>query len=66
VGDTATQTTVLKDLHNELGPKPGEVNLDALWLRLGVKFSRGVVTFDNSAPLADIRTAITSDRHPGL
>jgi predicted metalloprotease with PDZ domain len=66
VGDTATQTTVLRDLHDELGPKPGAVDLDALWLRLGVKFSRGVITFDNSAPLAGVRTAITSECHSGL
>jgi uncharacterized membrane protein YphA (DoxX/SURF4 family) len=66
VGDTATKTTVLKDLHDELGPKPGAVDLDALWKRLGVKYNRGAITFDNAAPLAGIRTAITPGRHPGL
>jgi hypothetical protein len=65
VGDKATHTTVLKDLHNELGPKPGAVDLDALWKRLGVKYNRGAITFDNTAPDAAIRIAITSDRPPG-
>ncbi len=66
VGDKATQTTVLKDLHNELGPKPGAVDLEALWKRLGVKYNKGAITFDNAAPGAGIRTAITSVPHPGL
>jgi hypothetical protein len=64
VGDQATQTTVLKDLHDELGPRPGAVNLDALWRQLGVQYRSGVITFDDSAPLAGIRTAITSGREP--
>jgi hypothetical protein len=62
VGDQATKTTVLKELHEEFGAKPGAVDLDALWRRLGVKYSQGEITFDNSAPLADIRTSITSGR----
>jgi predicted metalloprotease with PDZ domain len=66
VGDKATETTVLKDLHNQLGPKPGAVDLDALWKRLGVKYNKGAITFDNDAPSASIRTAITSSRHPNL
>jgi predicted metalloprotease with PDZ domain len=52
VGDKAT--------HDELGPKPGAVDLDALWQRLGVKYNHGVITFDNAAPDASIRSAITS------
>ena len=66
VGDRATETTVLKDLYDESGPKPGSVDLNALWKKLGINYSKGVVTFDNSAPLAGIRTAITSSRHPRL
>jgi hypothetical protein len=62
VGDKATHTTVLKDLHDELGPKPGAVDLNALWKRLGVKYNRGAITFDNTAPEARIRMAITASR----
>jgi hypothetical protein len=66
VGDKATQTTVLKDLHDELGPKSGTVDLDALWKRLGVKYNQGAITFDNTAPDAGIRIAITSGHSPGM
>jgi predicted metalloprotease with PDZ domain len=66
VGDKATHTTVLTDLHNELGPKPGTVDLDALWKRLGVNYNKGDITFDNSAPDAGIRIAITSGANAGL
>ncbi len=66
VGDKATHTSVLKDLHEELASKPGTVDLDALWKKLGVKYSQGAVTFDNAAPDAAIRIAITSTNNPGL
>ncbi len=66
VGDKATETTVLKDLHSELGPKPGSADLDALWKRLGVKYNKGAISFDNGAPNASLRAAITSSRHPSL
>jgi hypothetical protein len=64
VGGQATKTIVLKNLYDELGAKPGTVDLNALWWRLGVKYSQGEITFDNSAPLAGIRTSITSGGHP--
>jgi hypothetical protein len=61
VGDKATGTTVLKDLYEELGPKPGHVDLDALWKQLGVGYSAGgAIAFEGRAPWARIRTAITA------
>jgi hypothetical protein len=60
VGDAATGTTVLKDLHDELGPKPVNIDLDGLWKKLGVKYNSGAVTFDDAAPWAAIRAAITA------
>lgn len=60
VGDKATGTTVLKDLYEELGPKPGNVDLRDLWKQLGVRHSHGTVTFDDSAPWAKYRAAITA------
>lgn len=62
VGDKATGTTVLTDLYHELGPQPGHVDLDELWRKLGVKYKNGAVTFDATAPWANIREAITSTR----
>jgi len=59
-GDRATGTEVLTELHREFGMKPGRVDLDALWKRLGVVNAAGAVTFDDAAPLAKIRAAITA------
>ncbi len=62
IGDKATGTTVLKDLYDELGPKPGNVDLAGLWKKLGINYNSGAVTFDNSAPWASIRAAITAQK----
>lgn len=59
VGDKATGTTVLKDLYEQMGPKRGNVDLINLWKQLGVRYSRGKVTFDETAPWAKYRRAIT-------
>jgi hypothetical protein len=63
-GDKATGTTALKDLHDEIGLKPGNIDLDALWKNLGVQYHRGVIRFDDTAPQADIRAAITAREQP--
>ena len=56
--DKATSTTVLHDLHTQLGEHPVKVDLDALWKRLGIKYRNGVITFDDTAPLAAIRKSM--------
>jgi predicted metalloprotease with PDZ domain len=58
-GDRATGTTVLKELHDRMGDKPDKPDLDALWRDLGVVYRQGKVTFDDKAPLAAIREAMT-------
>jgi hypothetical protein len=60
VGDGATGTHVLRDLHAELGPKSVAVDLDALWKRLGISVGPDHVTFDANAPLAGFREAMTA------
>ncbi|HET9572196.1 MAG TPA: hypothetical protein VFP29_00540 [Methyloceanibacter sp.] len=60
VGDKATGTTVLADLYKEMRAKPYAPDLDALWRELGVSVQGGRVVFDDSAPLASIRRAITT------
>jgi hypothetical protein len=63
VGDRATGTSVLGDLHGRMGISPHPVDLEDLWRSLGVaRVGRGVVRFDDEAPLAAIRRAITSGR----
>jgi hypothetical protein len=66
-GDRATGTTVLAELYRELALAPGRTDLAALWTRLGVRVAGGpgapsLVGFDDSAPLAAARHAITAGR----
>jgi hypothetical protein len=60
VADKATGTNVLADLYAKMRAKPVATDLDALWEELGISVSKGRVTFDDSAPLAEIRRAITA------
>jgi hypothetical protein len=60
VGDRATGTAVLADLYDKMRAKPYAPDLDALWRELGVSVQNGNVVFDDSAPLAAIRRAITA------
>lgn len=60
--DKAVGADVLTRLHDELGPKPVTPDLAALWRDLGVKRVGEDVEFDDSAPLAAIRKAITAPR----
>jgi hypothetical protein len=60
IADKATGTTVLADLYAKMRAGPVAPDLDALWRQLGISVSGGKVTFDDSAPLAPIRRAITA------
>ena len=60
VGDRATGTRVLEELYRSMGLAPGTVDLPDTWRRLGVQVERGRVTFDEHAPLAALRRAITA------
>jgi hypothetical protein len=51
---------VLTDLYAKMGTKPYAPNLDALWRDLGVSVKDGRAAFDDEAPLASIRRAITA------
>jgi hypothetical protein len=57
--DKAVGLDVLTKLHDAWGPKPVAPDLDALWRDLGVRVRDGGVEFDDAAPLAAIRMAIT-------
>ena len=59
-GDEATGTTVLADLYKQIGQQRGDVDLDGLWKKLGVQYSQGAIAFNNSAPWAQYRAAITA------
>lgn len=63
VGDRAIGVKVLEELYAETADKPVEFDLDALWKKLGIVMEDGRVTFDDKAPEADIRRAMTT-LHP--
>ncbi len=59
VADTATGGGVLADLYEKMRDAPFAPDLDALWRDLGIAKGEHGVTFDDAAPLAAIRRAIT-------
>ena len=62
VGDRAVGTRVLEELYEKMSSAPFEVDLDALFHRLGVTLRGRAVEFDDRAPLAAVRRAITERR----
>jgi hypothetical protein len=62
IGDKATHTHVLTELYAQWKDTPVQYDLPALWSRLGIVSTPEGVEFSGSAPLADIREAITEPR----
>jgi len=60
LGDKATGTSVLRDLYQAMRDKPAPVDLDQLWTKLGIQMKDGSVAFNDTAPEANIRKAITA------
>lgn len=59
-GDRATGTTVLANLYKKMGQSAWTpIDLDALWKSLGIDAAGNTVVFDDHAPLAKVRQAIT-------
>jgi hypothetical protein len=59
IGDAATGTRVLEALYGESKATPMTPDLELLWTRLGVPIDPKSEAFDDHAPLAAIRIAIT-------
>jgi predicted metalloprotease with PDZ domain len=60
VGDRATETTVLTEQYAAWARRPVMVELPALWRDLGVAVVDGEIAFDDEAPLAEHRRALTA------
>jgi hypothetical protein len=60
VGDKATGATALQDWYDKIGTKRGDVDLAALWKKLGVAETNGEIIFDDNAPWAMLRASITA------
>lgn len=59
-GDKETGVPVLTELYDKMKDSPVEVDLATTWKRLGIARSGDSVTFDDKAPLAAVRRAITA------
>jgi hypothetical protein len=54
-GDAATGVPVLVSLYDKMRSDPAPVDLDALWVSLGVSLQNDLVSYKPDAPLAHIR-----------
>ncbi len=59
VGDAATGVPVLQETYKRMATQPEAVDLTRVWSRLGVRLERGKVIYDDTAPLASVRRAMT-------
>jgi hypothetical protein len=66
IGDRATGVPVLRELYDRMKAAPVDVDLSRLWKRLGVRLDGEEITFDDDAPLASVRRAITSHHTHGM
>jgi hypothetical protein len=62
IADSAIGSPVLEDLYDQMKATPVPVDLPQLWQRLGIELHGDSVLFDDSAPLAQLRRAITAAR----
>jgi hypothetical protein len=60
IGDAATGTHVMEDLYRQIKTTALSPDLDLLWTRLGIPMDPKSQPFDDHAPLAAIRIAITA------
>jgi hypothetical protein len=60
VGDRAVGVPVLMELYGEMNATPLKPDLPQLWRKLGIETDRRPLTFDDTAPWASTRRAITS------
>ena len=59
IGDRSTGVPVLREIYDEMKGTPVTVPLDALWQQLGIVRRDRAISFDDTAPLAEIRRTIT-------
>jgi hypothetical protein len=65
IGDRATGVPVLRELYDRMKATPVDVDLSHLWKRLGVRLDGQEIAFDDDAPLASVRRAITARHSDG-
>jgi hypothetical protein len=65
IADQAIGVSVLEEIYNRMKASPVSPDLDQLWKELGVERQGETVVFDDTAPLAAIRRAITESATRG-
>jgi predicted metalloprotease with PDZ domain len=65
LADAGTGVEVLGPLRKKMGATAVTVDLDALWKSLGVAEIDGKMVYDEGAPLASVRRAITASTVAG-
>jgi hypothetical protein len=66
IGDEATGVPVLSELYEKMKASPSPVDLNDLWKQLGVERKEGRIRFNDSAPLAATRRAITTAKRDSI
>jgi hypothetical protein len=64
IADAAVHSTVLTDLYDAMKEAPVRPDPAGLWEQLGVRAEGGSVRFDDAAPLAGLREAMTRQSGP--
>jgi len=59
IGDRETGVPVLQTLYAQMKDSPFPVDLDKLWASLGLRVTADGIAFDDNAPLAAVRQALT-------
>lgn len=59
IADQAAGVRVLGELYDKMRASPAPTDIGALWRAMGISVRDGAVMFDDAAPLAAIRRAIT-------
>ena len=61
-GDRAVGVEVLLKLYEQMRNHPMQVDLDSLWKQLGIRVENAAAQFNDNAPLAKTREAITAPK----
>ena len=62
IGDEAVGVPVLEELYKQMRNTPHPVDLDQLWLKLGIERRDATVVLHDEGPLAAVRKAILPER----
>lgn len=59
IADATVGVDVMTKLYEQMGPKPMDPDLPAIWAKLGLSFQNGRMEMSDEAPWASIRASVT-------